>query len=47
VQPNLTLKYFPNTECELGVNIFSGDGETWLGSYDQADQVYAKLNIVF
>jgi len=47
VQPNMTLKYFPNTECEVGVNIFSGDGETWLGSYDQADQVYARLNVVF
>ncbi len=45
VQPSMTLKYFPNTACELGINLFSGDGDTLLGSYDQADQVYMRLDI--
>ena len=47
LQPALTLKYFPNTECEFGAQIFSGDRDTLLGSYDQADQVYAKIKFSF
>ena len=47
LQPSLNLKYFPNTECEIGAMIFSGDAETLLGSYDQADQIYTKIKISF
>lgn len=43
VQPNVTLNYFTNTECEIGLNIFSGAGDTIFGSHDQADQVYARI----
>jgi hypothetical protein len=41
------LKYFPNIECEIGANIFSGDGETLLGSYDRADQIYGVVKFSF
>jgi hypothetical protein len=47
LQPATTLKYFPNTECEFGAMIFSGDGDTLLGSYDQADQLYARIKVSF
>ena len=46
-QPAITLKYFTNTEIELGVMIFEGDGETLLGSYDNADQVYGQIKVSF
>ncbi len=45
LQPSVVLKYFPNTTCEIGANFFSGQGETLFGSYDQADQVYVRLNV--
>lgn len=47
LQPSITLKYFTNTELEAGVNIFSGSGDTLLGSYDHADQAYVKLDVWF
>jgi hypothetical protein len=47
LQPALKIKYFPNIEAEVGANIFSGDGDTLLGSYDQADQVYAQVTFSF
>ncbi len=47
LQPALKIKYFTNVEAEVGANIFSGDGDTLLGSYDQADQVYAQLTFSF
>ena len=47
LQPAVTLKYFANIECEVGVMVFGGDGETMLGSYDQADQFYAKVRFMF
>jgi len=43
LQPSVTLKYFRNIECEIGANIFTGDGETLLGSYDRADQFYGVI----
>lgn len=47
LQPAATLKYFANIECEVGVMVFGGDGETMLGSHDQADQFYAKVKLTF
>ena len=47
LQPAINLKYFPNTDIEIGVMIFSGDGDTLLGSYDQADQAYAEIKVSF
>ena len=47
LQPSATLKYFPNLECEIGADIFSGDGDTLLGFYDRADQVYGRVRISF
>lgn len=47
IQPSTTLKYFQNIECEIGAMIYSGDGETLLGSYDQADQVYGIIKVSF
>jgi hypothetical protein len=47
LQPAATLKYFANIECEVGVMVFGGDGETLLGSHDQADQFYAKVKFTF
>ena len=47
LHPAVILKYFRNLECELGANIFSGDGDTLLGSYDHADQVYAEAKLFF
>ena len=47
LQPLVKIKYFQNTECELGAMIFSGDGDSLLGSYDEADQVYATLKYSF
>ncbi|SHJ57639.1 AMIN domain-containing protein [Malonomonas rubra DSM 5091] len=47
VQPSATLKYFRNTELEIGVMVYSGDGETLLGSYDKADQIYGIVKISF
>jgi hypothetical protein len=45
LQPSITFKYFPNVSCEIGVDLFAGDGDTLLGSYDNADQVYMLINI--
>jgi len=47
LQPSVKMKYFQNIECELGAMIFSGDGDSLLGSYDKADQVYATLKYSF
>ncbi|MCK5826366.1 MAG: AMIN domain-containing protein [Desulfuromusa sp.] len=47
LQPALNLKYFPNTDIEFGAMIFNGDGNTLLGSYDKADQVYAVIKVSF
>ncbi|MCF6239624.1 MAG: hypothetical protein L3J79_12635 [Candidatus Marinimicrobia bacterium] len=47
LQPSATLKYFPNLECEIGADIFSGDGDTLLGFYTGADQVYGRVRISF
>lgn len=47
LQPAVTLKRIVNTEIEIGAMIFSGDGDTLFGSYDQADQLYAQLRISF
>jgi hypothetical protein len=47
LQPSATLKYFPNLECEIGADIFSGDGDTLLGFYGRADQVYGRVKISF
>ncbi|MDD2558520.1 MAG: hypothetical protein PHH87_09575 [Desulfuromonas sp.] len=43
VQPNMTLNYFTNIECEIGLNIFGGAGDTIFGSHDHADQAYAQI----
>ena len=47
LQPSVTLKYFRNLECETGANIFSGDDDTLLGSYDRNDQVYIRIKAFF
>ncbi|MEJ2200099.1 MAG: hypothetical protein P8X63_03660 [Desulfuromonadaceae bacterium] len=47
LQPAVTLKYFPNTEVEVGVMLFDGNEDTLLGSYDLADQVYAQVKFSF
>ncbi|WP_282756077.1 DUF1302 family protein [Desulfuromonas thiophila] len=47
LQPLLRLKYFAPLEWESGLMIFMGGGETLLGSYDQADQVYTRIKLVF
>lgn len=47
LRPYATLTYFRNLECELGFTIFSGDGETLLGSYDYADQAYGRIKYSF
>lgn len=47
LQPSVILKYFRNLECETGANIFSGDDDTLLGSYDQNDQVYVRVKAFF
>lgn len=47
LQPAVTLKYFANFECGVGVMVFGGDGKTMLGSHDQADQFYAKVKLTF
>ncbi len=47
LQPSVKVKYFKNTEIETGVKIFSGDSDTQMGSYDEADQVYAQLKFSF
>ena len=47
VQPAINLKYFTNTDIEVGAMVFSGDGDTLLGSYDKADQVYARIKVSF
>jgi hypothetical protein len=47
LQPSATLKYFQNLECEIGADIFSGDGDTLLGFYDQADQIYGVVKYAF
>jgi hypothetical protein len=47
LQPSVKLKYFHNLECEVGAVIFSGDKDTLLGSYDQADQGYARIKYFF
>lgn len=47
VQPSVTLKYFRNVECEIGAMFYSGDGDTLLGSYDKADQVYGIIKYRF
>lgn len=43
VQPNVTLNYFTNTECEIGLNIFGGAGDTIFGSHGHADQAYVRV----
>jgi hypothetical protein len=45
LQPLIALKYFTNTTCEIGANLFAGDGDTLLGSYDNADQVYMLIKV--
>ncbi len=47
VQPSVLFKYFDNTECEIGIMVFSGDSDTLLGSYDNADQIYTRIKISF
>jgi hypothetical protein len=47
LRPHVILKYFRHLEAELGTNIFSGDGETLLGSFDQNDQVYIRARMSF
>jgi|GEM_PF-2309930 len=47
LQPSVKMKYFQNIECEAGAMIFSGDGDSLLGSYDKTDQVYATLKYSF
>lgn len=47
LQPALTLKYFQATEFELGAMIFAGAGDSLLGSYDQADQLYLRAEYSF
>lgn len=47
LRPFMILKYFRHLEAEIGANIFSGDGETLLGSYDQNDQVYIRARMSF
>jgi hypothetical protein len=47
LKPSVTLKYFRNFECEVGANIFSGDDDTLLGSYDRNDQVYVRVKAFF
>lgn len=47
LQPLLRLKYFAPLEWESGLMLFMGGGETLLGSYDQADQVYTRIKLVF
>ncbi len=47
LQPALRVKYFTNTVIEAGAMIFSGDTDTMLGSYDQADQIYCQVKYSF
>ncbi len=47
LQPAVTLKRITNTDIEVGAMIFSGDGDTLLGSYDEADQIYAQIRVSF
>ena len=47
LQPSIKIKYFKNMEIESGAKLYSGDPETLMGSYDNADQVYALLKYSF
>ena len=47
LQPSVKVKYFKNTEIETGAKIYSGDPDTQMGSYDEADEIYAQIKFSF
>ncbi len=47
LSPRITHTYVTNLDLVLGVDIFSGDGDTWLGRFSDNDQLFIDISYRF
>ena len=47
INPKTIYTYFTDLDITLGANLFGGDSDTQLGSYDANDQFYLDLKYNF
>ncbi|MDA3790333.1 MAG: AMIN domain-containing protein [Desulfobacula sp.] len=47
LSPQLKYTYITNFECIIGAHLFSGDKDTWLGSFQDSDLFFLDLSYQF
>lgn len=47
LNPHLVLRYFQNWELTLGLDFFEGSADTFLGQYQNNDQIYCMIRYYF
>ena len=47
LSPRITHTYVTNLDLVIGANIFSGDGDTWLGRFGDNDQLFIDISYRF
>jgi len=47
ISPRLKYTYITNLECIIGASFFSGESDTWLGSFKNHDLFYFDISYLF